>query len=139
MPVRTKIEISPALVRRISGLDDLARIFFPNNRNHRRAFVAIWLEIKYAEEQFLPSCQSLSDCYQVSPRTIEVVRARMKKLGLIKRISHFNPTFGQRSGWAFSTRFRTSIASLATWLKSSSLLNDGKVAEQKDRDSLLYV
>ena len=77
--------------------------------------------------------------YGVSRRTIEIVRAKMKKLGLIKRISHFNPTFGQRSGWVFSTRFKTSIASLVTWLKSSSLPSDGKVAEQKDRDSLLYL
>ena len=41
MPVRTKIEISPAIARRISGLDDLARIFFPDNQNHRQAFIAI--------------------------------------------------------------------------------------------------
>ena len=87
MPARTKIEISPALVRGISGLDDLARIFFPDNTNHRRAFLALWLGIKYAEGQFLASRVDLTTKYRISARTLEIVRAKMKKLGLIQRVS----------------------------------------------------
>ena len=78
MPVRTKIELNPALVRRVSGLDDLARMFFPDNRNHQRAFVAIWLEIEYADNQFLESTTNLASRYDLSPRTLEIVRAKLK-------------------------------------------------------------
>ena len=70
MPTRTKIEISPALMRKISGLDDLAKIVFPDNRNHRRVFVAIWLELKYADRQFLPSFSRVSRSGTVSRRQV---------------------------------------------------------------------
>ncbi len=139
MPVRTKIELNPALIRRISGLDDLARIFFPDNRNHQRAFVAIWLEVKYADRQFLESSTDLTSRYDISARTIEIVRAKLKKLGLIRRVSHFNPEYGHRSGWIFSPRFRSSITSLADMLVLSSKPSNRQVDQQKDRDSILYL
>lgn len=139
MQARTKIEISPAIVRRVSGLDDLARIFCPDNARHQRAFAVLWLSIKYSDMQFLPSCQDLPAQYQVSPRVIEIVRAKMKKLGHIRRISHYNPAFGHRSGWTFSPRFRQAIASLSEILAASVHREAGKIAERKDRDALLYL
>jgi len=126
-------------VRRISGLDDLARIFFPDNRNHRRAFVAIWVEIKYAEHQFLPDMKQIESEYGLSRRTIENVRAKMKKLGLIKRISHFNPEFGYRAGWVFSGRFRMALSSFGRQVDLAAVPSSESAAKSKDRDSVHYV
>ena len=139
MPARTKIEINPALVRGISGLDDLARIFCPDNRNHQRAFLAIWLGIKYAEEQFLASSNNLAAQYGVSLRTIEIVRAKMKKLGLIQRVSHFSPAFGNRSGWVFSPRFRHSLRMLGEVLKESAVPSGRAIDRTKDEGSMHYI
>ena len=120
-------------------MDDLARIFFPDNRNHRRAFVAVWVEIKYAEHQFLPDMVPLETRYELSRRTVETVRAKLKKLGLIKRISHFNPEFGYRSGWTFSGRFRQALGALAKGLQTVETAANGTANEQKDRDAIHYV
>ena len=125
-------------MRRISGLDDLARIFFPDNRNHRRAFVAIWVEIKYAERQFLPDMKAIQSEYNLSRRTVENVRAKMKKLGLIKRISHFNPDFGYRAGWIFSGRLRHALTAFAKALDAANVPDGTPVDEKKDRDARLY-
>ena len=137
--MRTKIEISPAIVRRIAGLDDLAHIFFPDNQNHRRAFVAIWIEIKYGEGQFLKSETDLAAGYGLSRRTVDIVRAKMKKLGLIRRISHFDPSHGYRSGWVFSNRFRSSLTALANAVMGAETTSGRRVDQKKDRDSLMYV
>lgn len=139
MAARTKIEISPAIVRRISGLDDLARVFFPDNRNHRRAFVALWLGIKYAEGQFLPSSVNLTARYGISARTLEIARAKMKKLGLIQRVSHFSPAFGCRSGWIFSSRFRHSLSSFCETLTAATDQLERSIDRKKDEDSLRYI
>ena len=127
------------MVRGISGLDDLARIFCPNNRNHQRAFLAIWLGIKYAEEQFLASSTDLRARYGVSSRTIEIVRAKMKKLGLIQRVSHFSPAFGGRSGWVFSPRFRHALSAFGEILKDAAEPSVGALSRHKDENSLHYI
>ena len=127
------------MVRRVSGLDDLARIFFPDNLRHQRAFVALWLEIKYSEETFLPSSKDVAACYEITQRILEIVRAKMKRIGLIKRVSHYNPAFGHRSGWTFSSRFRQALSSLSDTLNSAIQPQERKVDEQKDRNALLYL
>lgn len=139
MPARTKIEINPARVRGLSGLDDLARVFFPDNANHRRAFLAVWLGIKYADEQFLASKVDLTTKYGISVRTLEIVRSKMARLGLIKRVSHFSPAFGCRSGWIFSPRFRHALSSFGEILKAAAQPSVRPVDRQKDEDSLKYI
>lgn len=139
MPTRTKIEINPAIVRRISGLDDLARIFFPDNRNHRRAFIAIWVEIKYARDQFLHTMSHLPAKYNFSQRTLETARAKMKKLGLLKRVSHFNPQHGHRSGWTFSERFTSSLGTFTAAVRIAKKSTGRQQEQQKDIDSVQYV
>jgi hypothetical protein len=139
MATRTKIEISPALVRGISGLDDLAKIFSPDNSNHRRAFLGLWLSIKYADEQFLAATENLTAKYNITPRTVEVVRVKMKKLGLIQRVSHFNPAFGDQSGWMFSPRFRQMLSSLGEVVRDATQPSDNPVQRQKDRDAIHYI
>jgi hypothetical protein len=127
------------MVRRISGLDDIARIFFPDNRNHRRAFVGLWLEIKYAENQFLPSSMNLAERYSVSARALDVVRAKLRKMGLIMRVSHFNPSFGHQSGWTFSSGFYRVLSGLSGALHMACRRPTGRIDEQKDRASILYI
>lgn len=139
MATRTKIEINPALVRSISGLDDVARVFFPDNQNHKRAFLAVWLGIKYADDQFMPSSTDLTNRYGISRRTLEIVRAKMQKLGLIKRVSHFSSQYGNRSGWVFSPRFRHSLSSFCLILKDASETTGRPIDHQKDEDSVRYI
>ena len=136
---RTKIEINPANARNVSGLDDLARIVFPDNRTHRRVFVAIWLEIKYAEDQFVPSFADIGKEHGFSERVLEVVRARMKKMGLLKRISHFNPHHGHSAGWTFSDRFGNALNRVARAVEAHKHPTSHRTDEQKDRDSISYV
>lgn len=137
--VRTKIDVNPANARNISGLDDLARIVFPDSRTHRRVFVAIWLEVKYAEDHFVPSFTGIEKDHGFSERVLEVVRARMKKMGILKRISHFNPHHGHTSGWAFSDRFGNALNKVARAIDDNKYPTGRRTDEQKDRDSITYV
>ena len=136
---RTKIEISPALCRQASGLDDLARIFFSDNKNHRRAFLAIWVDIKYAEAQFLSSRVDVAARHAISSRTVEIVRAKLKRLGLIKRVSHFNPAYGHESGWTFCSRFLGCLSDLRERIAGSQDASGRPNDEKKDRDCALYI
>lgn len=120
-------------------MDDLARIFFPDNLNHRKAFVAIWLEIKYADNQFLPSCRDIYKVYGLTSRTLEIVRAKLKKMGVIKRISHFNPAYGMQSGWMFSERFASCLIVLAKAVKERQQSIERGLDEKKDRQAILFV
>ena len=141
MPIaaRTKIEINPALCRELSGLDDLARVFFPDNKNHRRAFLAIWVEIKYADAQFLSSREDVAGRHGVSRRTLETARAKLRKLGLIKRVSHFNPAYGHESGWTFCNRILACLSHLRTRIAAGQEASGRPVDEKKDRDAMYYV
>ncbi len=55
MPESTKVEISFNKIQLINGLDVLARILFPHNRNHQKIFLAMFLELKYTPDKFLGS------------------------------------------------------------------------------------
>ncbi len=136
---RTKIELSPALIRRVSGLDDLARIFFPDNPRHKRAFISLWLEVKYSDGQFLSSCKHIPARYDITQRILEIVRAKMKRLGLIRRVSHYSPEFGHRSGWTFSPRFRSALQQMSSLIQDATVSTGDSRDERKDRDALLYV
>lgn len=109
----TKIDLSHNRVARIEDLDELAAILFPGNKNHQRIFVAIFVEIKWAEGQFLPALEPVADKYGFSRRVLETVRAKMRCLGLIDHVSRFNQRQGYREGWVFSTRFSRALSRLA--------------------------
>ena len=127
------------MVRRITGLDELARILFPDNRTHRRVFVAVWLELKYARGQFVHSFSHLGRQHRFSERVLEIVRAKLRRLGLLKRVSHFSPAHGYRSGWTFSDRFSQCLGKLAATARSARDPTGRQLDEQKDRDAILYV
>jgi len=89
MTVRTKVELGFNRIDRISGLDDLARVLFPDNRNHQRTFLRLFLHLKYAPDRFVLNFDPLWKSGEVSRRVLEIVRAKCRKLGLIDHVSKF--------------------------------------------------
>ena len=135
---RTKIEFNAKKIDRIQGLDELAIILFPGNRKHQKVFVAIFVEIKYSRELFIPYLQPLCDKYGFSPRILETVRSKAVRLGLIEHISRLNKRFGYRDGWVFSSRFPRSLAILSELLQDLKDRRD-TLQERKDRDLFRYL
>ena len=135
---RTKIEFNAKKIDRIHGLDELAAMLFPGNRNHQKVFLAIFVEIKYSKELFIPHLQPLCDKYGFSPRMLETVRSKAVRMGLLQHISRLNKKLGYRDGWVFSSRFSHSLAKLSEIFKD---LRDRKDApqERKDRDLFRYL
>jgi hypothetical protein len=136
--VSTKIDVGYNKLARVEGLDELARVLFPGNRNHQRIFLAVFVDLKWAEDQFLAALEPVADKHGLSRRSLETVRAKMRRLGLIDHVSRFNKRYGYREGWVFSSRFGKALRRLADLTES---LRDrrGDAGERKDRDSLRYV
>lgn len=134
----TKIEISYNKIQRMNGLDDLARILFPNNRNHQKVFLAIFIEIKYAPDEFLPTLLPLCERYEFSPRMLETVRSKMRRLGIIDHVCRFNKRTGYREGWIFSQRFPQSLVTLIESIKIAQTRN-GITQELKDKNLFSYL
>jgi len=134
----TKIELNYNKVRRIEGLDEFARILCPGNRSHQRIFLLVFVELKWAEGQFLAALEPIADKYGFSRRSLETVRAKMRRLGLIDHVSRFSRRYGYREGWMFSSKFAGSLRMLME-LTSRFREKTGTNQEQKDRDALLYV
>ena len=134
----TKIELNHNKIARIQGLDEIAKILFPGNRNHQIIFLAIFIELKYAPNEFIPSLIPLCDKYNFTPRMLETVRSKMRRMGIIDHVSRFNKNYGYREGWIFSNRFSRSIARLAELIQK---FRDRKstLQENKDRDLFMYL
>jgi hypothetical protein len=109
----TKIEFNCNKIARIQGLDELAQLLFPGNRSHQRVFLAVFIELKYAPGQFLPHLSSLCDRYEFTPRMLETVRSKLRRMGIIDHVSRFNKSQGYREGWVFSTRFSHALLRMA--------------------------
>jgi hypothetical protein len=133
-----KIEVSYNKIERLKGLDDLARILFPGNPNHQRIFLAIFIELKYAPDEFLPSLLPLCDQYGFSPRMLETVRSKMRRLGIIDHVCRFNETKGYREGWIFSKRFSKVMIRLSESMEAFKGDKDPH-QRQKDEDSFRYL
>jgi hypothetical protein len=134
----TKIELNHNQVSRVQGVDDFASIIFPNNKDHQKIFLAIFIELKYATDQFLPSLVFIGEKYHVSRRVLETVRSKMRRMGLIDHVSRFNKRYGYREGWIFSTRFRKACMRLADCpLVFRQRMEPNQ--ERKDRDLFRYL
>ncbi|GMW04006.1 MAG: hypothetical protein AMXMBFR84_51400 [Candidatus Hydrogenedentota bacterium] len=118
-------------------MDDLATILFSGNRRHQKAFLAIFVEIKWAKDQFLPRLEPIARKHGVTSRTLETVRAKMRRLGLIDHVSRFNKRHGYREGWVFSNRFQNTLRILDT-LTDQLREPSGSQQERKDRDLIRY-
>ncbi len=115
----------------MDGLDELAKALFPGNRNHQRIFLAIFVELKWAPDQFLPVLESIADKHSFSHRSLETVRAKMRRLGIIDHVSRFNRKHGYREGWVYSKRFERSLATLANHIAQ---YKDASRPEQQHKD-----
>ena len=138
MGTRTKIEIGFNKINRINGLDDIARMFFPHNKNHQKVFLALFIELKYAENCFLSNFSFICDKYEISYRLLEIVRARCRKMGLFDHVSKFNPKYGYCEGWVFSKKFSNSLQKLGS-VYNFHIENKSANQEQKDRDCFHYI
>ena len=134
----TKIELNCSKIARIQGLDELAKLLFPGNRNHQGVFLAIFIELKYAPGQFIPFLNPICDKYGFSSRMLETVRSKMRRMGIIDHVSRFNKAHGYREGWVFSSRYSRSLARLSELEKSFRERTDS-LQEKKDRDLFLYL
>jgi len=136
--VSTKIEFNHNKIARIRDLDDLARLLFPGNKNHQRVFLAIFIELKYAQDQFLPVLNPLCEKYSFSPRTLETVRAKMRRMGIVDHVSRFNKKYGYREGWVFSKRLDRSLKRLSNVIQDFNNRIDS-LQEKKDGDLFKYI
>jgi hypothetical protein len=70
---------------------------------------------------------------------VEIVRAKLKKLGILKRVSHFNPAHGNLSGWTFSDRFGSALSSLADAMRTHRAPPCRPQDRIKDEQALLFL
>ena len=134
----TKIELNHNKIARIQDLDELAKILFPGNRNHQKIFLVIFIELKFAPREFLPSLKPLCDKYKFTLRMLETVRSKMRRMGIIDHVSRFNNTYGYREGWVFSNRFSRSLTRLSELTQRFRDRKDS-LQERKDRDLFMYL
>ena len=134
----TKIELNCNKIARIQGLDEFAKILFPGNGNHQKIFLAIFIELKYAPNQFSPNLSPLCEKYDFSPRMLETVRSKMRRMGIIDHVSRFNKNYGYREGWVFSGRFVKMLQRLFNQMADFRTQIDA-LQERKDRDLFRYL
>jgi hypothetical protein len=100
-----KIEINRYKIYRTNDPIQFAHLFYPaKNANHRRAaFLAIYFEIKNAEDRRLESTDHIAAKYDLSPSTVIKARAKMARLGLIAKMKY---------GWQFCSVFKNTMERL---------------------------
>ena len=134
----TKIEASFNKIERMKGMDDLARVLFPGSKNQQMIFLAIFIELKYAPDEFLPTLLPLCDKYGFTPRMLETVRSKMRRMGIIDHVCRFNQATGYREGWVFSGRFSKSLLRLSESMENFRR-EQGPLQRQKDEDTFRYI
>lgn len=132
----TKIELSFNKIAKLTDPADLAEVLFPGNRNQQHAFLAVYIELKWAEYLMVPNLGEIAYKHNISRRTLERVRAKMRRMGLIDHVSRFNANHGYREGWVLSGRFERSLRILAD--KAASLTATETSSKEKDMLSLQY-
>ncbi len=134
--ISTRIELTHSKATRLSDLNDLAEVLFPRNRNLQHAFVAIWIALKWSRDGLVPNLRLATRDASVSKRTIERTRAKLHRLGLIDRVSHFNARHGFRDGWILSSRFERCLRQLAD--KIADLRSREHADREKDNLLIAY-
>ncbi len=109
----TRIDLSFNRISRLTDLGDLSDLLFPGNRNQQHAFLVIWISLKWADDCMVPNLAIPAEKHGVSRRTLERVRAKMRRMGLIDHVSRFSAEWGYREGWTLSGRFERALRALA--------------------------
>ena len=109
--VSDKIEVNKDKIYRISDPIQLAEIFFPSKNacNRRAAFLAIFFEIKNANNQRIESTDYIAGKYGLSQSSIIKARVKMSRIGLIRKRDGF---------WIFSTVLGKSLENLIKKIES---------------------
>jgi len=136
--VSTKIDFNYNRIARIQGLDELSVVLFPGNKSHQKVFLSIFIELKYANNGFLANLIYLCDKYGFTPRMLETVRSKMRRMGIIDHVSRFNKAHGYREGWVFSSRLSRALKRLNELVLSFRGKTD-ILQEKKDRDLFRYI
>lgn len=129
----TRIELHAGKIARLTDASDLAELLFSGNRNQQHAFLVVWFSLKWRSDNLVPNLADTTRRHGISWRTFERVRAKMRRIGLIDRISRFNRRYDGREGWVLSTRFERSLRQLATEVAKLKQ-TDPKI---RDKDILL--
>ena len=136
--MNTKIEINHNKISRVRDLSDLAIILFPHNKRHQKVYLAIYIELKYAVDQSLPTLDWISKRYHFSNRLLEIVRAKMRRMGIIDHVSKFSKKNNYREAWVFSSRFQQNLSKLSEHHATFRRVENSR-QEQKDRDLFRYL
>lgn len=136
--MNTKIELNHNRISRVRDISDMAKLLFPHNKRHQKVYLAIYVELKYAPNQFLPNLKWIAEKYKYSVRLLEIVRSKMRRMGLIDHVSRFNKKYGYKEGWVFSSKFQKSLLRLSK-LNTCFKNIEKSSHEQKDRDLFRYL
>lgn len=109
----TRIEFAFNRIARLGDSADLAELLFPGNRNQQHCFLVLWFLLKWAGPGLVPNLSAPAEQHEVGRRTLERVRAKLRRLGLIDHVSRFNGRHGYREGWVLSPRFERGLRQLA--------------------------
>ena len=134
--ITSKIDLSFNKIRRLIDLADLAEVLFPGNRNHQHAFLVIWISLKWADHRIVPNLSQITKQHEISKRTLERVRAKMRRMGLVDHVSRFNAKHGYKEGWVLSNRFDRALQELAS--RVADLKDTSKGSRDKDELILDY-
>lgn len=111
--ITTKIDFAHRRIAKITNVAELAEMLFPGNRNQQYAFLVIWVRLKWRTEGIVPNLGNFVTAQGVSRRTLERVRAKMRRMGLLEHISRFDPRYGNREGWILAENCEKALATLA--------------------------
>jgi len=129
--ITTKIDFAFRRITRLNNLGELAEMFFPGNRNQQYAFLVIWTRLKWHTDGIVPNLGQFVTAQGVSRRTLERVRAKMRRMGLLEHISRFDPRFGNREGWILSENFEKSLSVLVQKIGRFKNVDESSQAEDE--------
>lgn len=73
----------------MEGSDGLTSVLFPGNKTHQPLFLAIFSENKRVTGQVFATLAPVAEQHGISHRTLETVRATMRRLGISDHVSRF--------------------------------------------------
>jgi hypothetical protein len=134
--ITTKIDFSYRRIGKLAGIGELAEMFFPGNRNQQYAFLVIWMKLKWKTEGIVPNLGQFVTSQGVSRRTLERVRAKMRRMGLLEHVSRFDPRFGNREGWILSDNFEKGLEQM---MHRVAAFRDPEAGSREEDDRVLAV
>ncbi len=137
MTAPPRVAFDHGKVSRLADITDLVALLFPNNQNQQHAAARLLLALREQREP-LASFQFLESEHGISRRTLERVRAKLSRLGLIQHVTWMNRRYGGQTGWVLSTRFASSLRRWANFVEMWSTYDDPeRLAKERQLVELL--